>query len=381
VQLIIISLKCVTVLPSQTIPNPNANGKNVSVITLRSGKQTMEAAQLKEPNSEGIGAGHKEKELDAASKAAIERSIPVPFQQRLIPSKKMVDATLEKEILETFRKVKVNIPLLDTIKEIPKYAKFSKDLCTIKRKVKGNERVSLSNNVSALIQSMPKKCKDPRTFSIPCIIRNCRFDDCMLDLGASINLMPTFIFNSLGLGPLKATSVVIQLANRSNTHPVGLVENVLVRVNELIFPADFYILEMEGDSASSKSPIILGRPFLKTARTKIDVHFGTMSMEFGDNVVKFNIFYAMQHPREEHSILRIDVIDDVIDELFDSMHYESLDVFDKSDVCCDCKNNTWFHNCVDFPDIFMYDELVSYRESCIHDVDDVSDYSIDTKDV
>jgi len=157
----------------------------------------------------------------------------------------MADAALEKEILETFKKVEVNIPLLDAIKQIPKYAKFLKELCTNKRKLKGNERVSLSKNVSTLIQPMPKKCKDPGTFSIPCIIGNCRFDDCMLDLEASINVMPTSIFNSLCLGPLKATSVVIQLANRSN--PIGLVEDVLVRVNELIFLADFYILEMEGD--------------------------------------------------------------------------------------------------------------------------------------
>jgi len=79
----------------------------------------------------------------------------------------------------------------------------------------------------------------------------------MLDLEASINVMPTSIFNSLGLGPLKATGVVIQLSNRSNTHPANLVEDVLVRVNELIFPIDFYILEMEGDYTSSKSPSFL----------------------------------------------------------------------------------------------------------------------------
>jgi len=75
-------------------------------------------------------------------------------------------------------------------------------------------------------------------------------------------------------------------------HPAGLVD-VLVRVNELIFPTDFYILEIEGDSVFSKSTIILDRPFLKTTRTKIDVHSSTMSMEFGDNVIKFNIFDAM----------------------------------------------------------------------------------------
>jgi len=141
-------------LPSQAVPNPNANGKNVSAITLRSRKQTVGPA-LEELNFEGVGAGHKEKDLDTASKAAIEPSIPVPFPQRFIPSKKMADVALEKEILKTFRKVEVNIPLLDAIKQIPKYAKFLKELCTNKRKLKGNERVSLSKNVSALIQPMP----------------------------------------------------------------------------------------------------------------------------------------------------------------------------------------------------------------------------------
>ena len=119
------------------------------------------------------------------------------------------------------------------------------------------------------------------------------------------------------------------------------------------------------------------------------MHSGTMSMEFSDNVVKFNIFDAMRHPREEHSILCIDVIDDVVDELFDFVHAKSLDISDKSDVCYDYKNNIWCHNCADFPNIPKYDESISYGESCIHDVDDVGDYfitiprciDIDTKDM
>ncbi|KAI9081395.1 hypothetical protein K1719_036658 [Acacia pycnantha] len=117
---------------------------------------------------------------------------------------------------------------------------------------------------------MPRKCKDPGTFSIPCLIGNYRFDDCMLDLGASINVMPASVYRSLGLGPLRPTGVIVQLANRSNAHPSGLVEDVLVKVNELLFPADFYILDMEGESPSS---------------------------------------------REEHYVLRIDVIDDVVDDV------------------------------------------------------------------
>ena len=119
---------------------------------------------------------------------------------------------------------------------------------------------------------MLKTCKDPKMFTVPCIIGNYRFDNVVLDLGAFINVMLVSVYNSLRLRSLHDTGVVIQLANRSNAHPTGLIEDVLVRVNELIFPMDFYILKMEKESSSSKPLIILSRPFLKIARRKIDVH-------------------------------------------------------------------------------------------------------------
>lgn len=105
------------------------------------------------------------------------------------------------------------------------------------------------------------KCKDLGAFSIPCTIGDSKFKNYMLDFGYSINVMPTIVYNNLDLGPLQSTSLIIQLAYRSNTHPVGVVEYVLVQVNDLIFPADFYILYMEGETNSnlSKTPIILGR--------------------------------------------------------------------------------------------------------------------------
>ena len=112
----------------------------------------------------------------------------------------------DKEILETFRKVEVNIPLLDAIKQIPRYAKFLKDLCTHKRRLKGNEKVNMGRNVSALIEkpvaAISEKCKDPGPFTIPCIIGSNRFENAMLDLGASINVMPLSLFTSLSIGPL-----------------------------------------------------------------------------------------------------------------------------------------------------------------------------------
>jgi len=225
----------------------------------------------------------------------------------------------DKEILETFRKVEVNIPLLDAIKQIPRYAKFLKDLCTHKRRLKGNEKVNMGRNVSALIEkpvaAISEKCKDPGPFTIPCIIGSNRFENAMLDLGASINVMPLSVFISLSLGPLKPTGVVIQLANRSTIQLAGFIEDVLIQVNKLVFSADFYILDMDGeDSHSGATTIILGRPFLKTARTKIDVHAGTLTMEFGDNLVQFNILDAMNHLVEDLSVYYLDIVDDIMDD-------------------------------------------------------------------
>ena len=107
-------------------------------------------------------------------------------------------------MLETFQKVEINIPLLNAIRQVPRYAKFLKELCTSKRKLKGNEILSVGENALAIIQSkLPPKCKDPGTFTIPCVIGNQRIERAMLDLGASINVMPYSIYASLNLGPLK----------------------------------------------------------------------------------------------------------------------------------------------------------------------------------
>jgi len=109
-------------------------------------------------------------------------------------------------------------------------------------------------------------------------------------------------------------SVVIQLENRSTTNLAIVIEDVLAQVNDLIFLVDFYVLDMEGEFPTGKAPFIIGKPFLKIARTKIDVHAGTLSMEFGDNVVRFNILDAMKHPIEDHSAFHIDLLADLVDD-------------------------------------------------------------------
>ncbi|XP_042422696.1 uncharacterized protein LOC122010284 [Zingiber officinale] len=367
-------------LPSQTTPNPKGN---VSALTLRSGKRVAEFSieetavgkcpeiQQQGSSSEGIqteqnvptsgltqsstdplnmehsqgrnscipGISSKfspDEQFPAAATPESskfgnagfqnsEPSIPLPFPQRKVQPRKNVEEEKAKEfqeLVDLFSKVEVNVPLLTMIKQIPKYAKFLKDLCVHKKKLKGNELISMGKNVSALLQPVPQKCEDPGVFTVPCEIGSSLFKDAMLDLGASINVMPKSVFQTLGIGPLQPTGVIIQLADRSQTHPAGVIEDVLVKVRELIFPADFYILDMEGDYLASRSPLILGRPFLKTARTKIDVHAGTLSMEIGDTVVQFSIFDAMKHPREDHSILSLDISEEL----------DSVDFFSEIDA-------------------------------------------------
>ncbi|RDY11345.1 hypothetical protein CR513_04002, partial [Mucuna pruriens] len=295
-------------LPSQTIPNPRGNA---SVVTLRSGKELPQPTLQQLPRST-----EADSEQNADLQSRPETTVPLPFPSRTTSAKK---SESDEELLKMFRKVEINIPLLDAIKQIPKYAKFLKELCVHKRKkIKGSMEVggvvsALTRNETSTTgaKTLPKKCRDPGIFSVPCTIGECTFADAMLDLGASINVMPASIYRSLNFGDLEPTGMTIQLANRSIVQPLGVLEDVLVQVNELIFPADFYVLDMEDETAGKESTLILGRPFLMTARTKIDVHAGTLSMEFGDTLVQFNIFEAMKHPTEDHSLFGVDLIEEL----------------------------------------------------------------------
>ncbi|CAN6583732.1 unnamed protein product [Malus baccata var. baccata] len=235
-------------------------------------------------------------------------------RQKFMKSKK---EQTDKEILDTFRKVQVNLPLLDAIKQVPKYAKFLKELCTNKRRFNDQETVAFIEEVSAILQrKLPQKLKDAGSFTIPCVNRGKNFGRALCDLGASINLMPYSVYESLNLGDLKETKVVIQLADRSNRYPKGLLEDVLVQVNELIFPADFFVLEMEHDPMLTALPLILGRPFLRTAQTKIDVYDDTLTMEIDGENVKFRIFNAMRYPSDFESCLSIDMFDYFVQDCF-----------------------------------------------------------------
>ncbi|CAN6566362.1 unnamed protein product [Malus baccata var. baccata] len=232
----------------------------------------------------------------------------------------------KKDIPETFRKVQVNIPLIDAIKQVPRYAKFLKELCTTRKRILDKKVVKVSENVSAILQrKLPPKCKDSCSFTIPCIIGNNRFQNAMLDLGASINVMPYSVYASMNLGELKNDGVIIELADRSNVYPKGVLEDVLVQVNQLIFPADFYVLDMEDSDRSPTLPILLGKPFMKTDRTKIDMFKGTLTMEFNGEVIDFNISETMRYPSDDHSCFSIDIIDSLVQGYFEDLNDDALE--------------------------------------------------------
>ncbi|KAJ9542483.1 hypothetical protein OSB04_028989 [Centaurea solstitialis] len=319
-------------LPSQTEANPKAN---VSAITLRNRMVPDPEPKLKksgrneEKEAEIVGAKPSEEKVDEKASEDKGKSPKVvirpPFPKRFEQSKKEKE---DKEIMDIFRKVEVNIPLLDAIKQVPRYDKFLKELCTNKKKLTGNEKVSMGENVSAVLQGqkMPLKCKDPGMFTIPCKLGNVSIDRAMVDLGASINVMPYSIYSLLNVGPLEKTGVVIQLADRSIVYPKGVLEDVLVQVNELVFPADFYVIDMEEHNTSNSPLILLGRPFLKTSRTKIDVHEGTLTMEFDGEVVKFNIYDAIRYPSDVSSVSFVDVLDPLTHDLYDLTNRDLLEV-------------------------------------------------------
>lgn len=153
--------------------------------------------------------------------------------------------------------------------QTPRDAKFLNEILENKRKLKDYEIVKLNEKCLAILQNkLPSKLKDTGSFTIPCTIGDSYFEKALCDLGASINLMPFSVFKKLGLGEVKATTMSLQLADRSIKYQRGIVEDVLVKVDKFIFPANFIVLDMTEDF---EVPLILGRPFLVIGRALIDV--------------------------------------------------------------------------------------------------------------
>jgi hypothetical protein len=167
-----------------------------------------------------------------------------------------------------------------------------------------------------LIQhNTPPKFKDPGAPTISCIIGQKEIDKALLDLGAGVNLLPYSVYQQLGLGELKPTTVILQLADRSIKKPRGIIEDVIIKVDKFFFPVDFIVLDTEPVPHPEKLIlVILGRPFLATANACINCRTGVMEISFGNMKVRLNIFNAFQHAPDQNECFFVDHIEEYVED-------------------------------------------------------------------
>ena len=179
------------------------------------------------------------------------------------------------------------------IKQVPKYAKFLKDLCAVKRGLNVDKKTFLTEQVSSIIQCKNLvKYKDPRSLTISVNIGETCVDKAVLDLGASVNLLPYSVYKKLGLGELKPTTITLSLADRSVKIPKGIVKDVLVKVDKFYYPVDFVVLDIEPVAEGNNHvPVILGRPFLATSNAITNFRNGVIQLTFGNMTLELNIFH------------------------------------------------------------------------------------------
>ncbi|GKA03652.1 reverse transcriptase domain-containing protein [Tanacetum coccineum] len=175
-----------------------------------------------------------------------------------------------------------------------------------------NESPKAQRCSALLLNKLPSKEKDLGSFTIPCKISNLHIDDALADLGASISLMPYTMYEKLGLGEPKPTRMSSELVDRSIQYPRGIVKHVLIKVDKFVLPIDFVILDMPKDP---RILIILGRPFLATARAMINVFNKKITLKVGDDEVVFDMEQSMKKPSTEYDeCYSIDNLDETINE-------------------------------------------------------------------
>ena len=128
--------------------------------------------------------------------------------------------------------------------------------------------------------------QDLGSFTIPYTIGNFEFKKALCDSEANIILMPLSMVKRLSLGELTPTTITLQMADRTMTQPEGVLEDVLIKVRKFIFPVDFVVMDMEGDT---QVPLLLERPFLATRAALIDVKKGELTLRVGEEAVHFNL--------------------------------------------------------------------------------------------
>ncbi|GJU83978.1 reverse transcriptase domain-containing protein [Tanacetum coccineum] len=339
-------------LPSQTVTNPR---EHVNAITTRSGKTCEEpstplvptpvvSTPLKEPEQ------NPETSMDRVQKPSSKNTAQVPpledhdfifieipkpkakktvsepnsqnpdsYQPKLPYPERMkvrendTPSAQQSRFMKLFKQLRLEIGLKDALIEMPKFNKWLNTLLRNKEKLEEISITTINVECSAIIlNKVPEKLEDPGKFLIPCALQELDRTNALANSGASIIVLPHSIYKQLGLGALKPTRMTLELANRSVTHPMGIAEDVVVRVDGFTFLADFVMVNFE---PYPRVPIILGRPFLRTAKALIDLYEEKLTLRVGSDEL---VFYAENFEKSKNKQFAhaISVIDFLKDEPF-----------------------------------------------------------------
>nr|GEV61774.1 reverse transcriptase domain-containing protein [Tanacetum cinerariifolium] len=312
-------------LPSNTISN--SKGEMKAIIT-RSGvayegpsipipkkvveRETEETTDKEQTNFQGSTA-HIQPPFTPILEPDVLKTLPkpnIPYPSRLNDQKLIKKATNQIEkFFQIFQDLHFDISFADALILMPKFTSTIQSLLTNKDKLFELAKIPLNENCLAmLLKKLLEKLRDHGKFLIPCDFPRMDICHALADLGTSINLMPLSIWKKLSLPKLTPTRMTLELADRSITRPKGVAEDVFVKVGKFNFSTDFVVVYFEADPCV---PLILGRSFLRTSRTLIDVYGEEITLRVNDEAVTFNLNQATRYSFTYDDLLvnRIDIID------------------------------------------------------------------------
>ncbi|GJR46455.1 reverse transcriptase domain-containing protein [Tanacetum coccineum] len=275
-------------------PTNNGSTKDVQPLVVQ--------VQPRVPNSEPVVISV------SAPMPNLKQSISYPSRRNDERNRDKANDQIEK-FYKIFQDMSFEISFVDALILMPKFASTLKALIRNKEKLSEMARTPLNEHCSAVIlNKLPEKLGDPGKFLIPCDFPG--MDECLAlaDLGAIINLMPLSVWKRLSLPELTPTCMTLELADYSITKPIGIAEDVSVKVGVFHFPADFVVIDFDADP---RVPLILGRSFLKTGRALVDVYEGELTLRVGKEAITFNLDQTSRYSANYNDMTanRIDVID------------------------------------------------------------------------
>nr|GEU71857.1 reverse transcriptase domain-containing protein [Tanacetum cinerariifolium] len=257
-------------------PTYNGNTKDVKPSVVQTESLILNSEQVVAPIIEPVVA--------PVSAPKPNQRLSIPYPSRLHDQKLLDKANDQREkFFQIFKDLNFNISFADALILMPKFGLTIKTLLTNKDKLSELARTLLNEHCSAvLLKKFPEKLRDPSKFLIP-------------------------LWNKLSLPDLSLTCMTLELADRSISRPVGVVEDVFVKVGTFHFPADFVVVDFDADP---QVPLIFGRSFLKTGRALIDVFKGEVTLRVGKEAITFNLDQTLRYSANYNDMTakRIDVI-------------------------------------------------------------------------